>query len=62
MLINVYGSKETSLWLAADIVDANLFFRGEETYRVTVYVDGYKVGETRRHRSSREWVRWLRSL
>ena len=62
MLINVYGETESSLWSAADIVGANLFFRGEDGYRVTVYVDGYKVGETREHRSSREWVKWLRDL
>jgi len=62
MLINAYGGLESSLWPAADIVGANLCFRGENEYRVTVYVDGYKVGETREHRSSREWVRWLRSL
>lgn len=43
MLINVHGG--------------NPSFRGEETYRVTVYVDGHKVGETHRHRSSREWAR-----
>lgn len=62
MLINAYGDAGNALWAAADIVGANLFFRGENEYRVTVYVDGCKVGETRKHRSSREWVRWLRSL
>lgn len=62
MLINAYGEKESPLWLAASIVGANLCFRGENEYRVTVYVDGYKVGETREHKSSREWVRWLKSL
>lgn len=62
MLINAYGDAENALWVAADIIGANLFFRGENKYRVTVYVDGYKVGETHEHRDSREWVRWLRSL
>lgn len=62
MLINAYGEKESTLWPAAGIVGASLCFRGESEYRVTVYVDGYKVGETREHKSSREWVRWLRSL
>lgn len=62
MLIDVYGSKEVSLWTAADVVGAALFFRGGNEYRVTVYVGGYKVGETRKHRNPREWVDWIRSL
>lgn len=62
MLINAYGGVEGALQTAADLVGADSVFRGEETYRVTVYVGGYNVGETRRHMSSREWVRWLRSL
>ena len=62
MLINVYGEKDTTLWPAADITGAELFFRGGDEYRVTVYVGGYKVGETRKHRSSREWASWLRGL
>ena len=62
MLINAYGSRESSLWSAADIIGADLSFRGGDEYRVTVYVAGYKVGETRKHRSSGEWVSWLRSL
>ena len=62
MLINVYGGNDDAVRIAADIAGANLFFRWEETYRVTVYVDGYKVGETRKHMTSREWVNWLRSL
>lgn len=62
MLINAYGDQESSLWAAADIVGADLVFRGGETYRVTVYVAGYIVGETREHMNSREWVNWLRSL
>lgn len=62
MLINAHGDHELSLWSAADIVGADLYFRGGDTYLVTVYVGGYKVGETRKHRSSREWVEWIRSL
>ena len=62
MLINAYGDHETSLHVAASIIGADLVFRGGETYRVTVYVGGYNVGETREHKSSREWVRWLRNF
>lgn len=62
MLINAYGGVEDALWTAADLVGADLVFRGESEYRVTAYVGGYKVGETREHKDSREWVRWLRSL
>lgn len=54
MLINAYGGVEDALWVAADLVGADLVFRGEENYRVTVYVGGYKVGETCRHMSSWE--------
>ena len=57
MLINAYGGVEDALWTAADLVGADLIFRGEENYRVTVYAGGYRVGETCRHMSSREWVR-----
>ena len=62
MFVTVYGSEEGSLWTAADVVGADLSFRRGDEYRVVVYVDGYEVGETRKHRSSRDWVRWLRSL
>jgi len=62
MLINAYGGVEDALWAAAELVGADLVFRGEESYRVTVYVGGYKMGETCQHMSSREWVRWLRCL
>lgn len=62
MIINVYSSHDSELQAAARLVGANLLFRGENTYRVTVYADGYKVGETREHMSFREWVNWLRSL
>ena len=62
MLINAHGSREDSLWTAADVVGADLVFRGGTEYKVTVCVGGYEVGETREHLSSREWVSWLRSL
>lgn len=62
MLINAHGSREDSLWTAADVVGADLVFREGDKYRVTVHVGGYEVGETCEHRSSREWVGWLRSL
>lgn len=51
-----------ALWAAADVVGAELVFRGGSEYVVTVYVGGYKIGETCEHRNSREWVNWLRSL
>jgi hypothetical protein len=62
MLINVYGDEEIPLWSAADVIGANLFFRGGDEYRVTVHMAGYEVGETREHRDSRGWLDWLRSL
>lgn len=62
MLINACGDREISLWSAADVVGAELVFRGGSEYVVTVYVGGYKVGETRVHRSPQEWVKWLRSF
>lgn len=62
MLINAHGSREDSLWTAADVVGADLVFRGGNEYKVVVHVGGYVVGETREHRSSGEWVVWLRSL
>lgn len=46
MLTNAYGGVEDALWTVAGLVGADLVFRGEESYRVTVYVGGYKVGET----------------
>lgn len=45
MFIDAYGGVEDALWTAADLVGADLVFSGEESYRVTVYVGGYKVGE-----------------
>ena len=62
MQINVYGEHDTSLWAAADLSGAELFFRGGGTYRVTVYQDGHLIGDTRKKRNSREWLEWLRSL
>ena len=62
MLINVYGENDVTLWPAADLVGAELCFRGGDTYRVTVYRGGYQIGETCEKRYFREWVKWLRSL
>lgn len=62
MLINVYGGKDNTVRITADLVGVQLVFRGKDTYRVTVYTSGYKVGETRERRSFREWVNWFRSL
>lgn len=62
MLIDVYGEDDTALWVAADIVGAQLFFRRGDTYRVVVYQSGYQIGDTCEKRDSREWVKWLRSL
>lgn len=46
MPINAYWGVEDALWAAADLVGADLAFSGEESYGVTVFVGGYKVGET----------------
>nr|DAV65856.1 MAG TPA: hypothetical protein [Caudoviricetes sp.] len=62
MLINVYGEKDTTLWAAADLVGAQLVFRGGDTYRVVVYRDGYQVGDTCEKRGSREWFDWIVGL
>ena len=62
MLINVYGEHDTALWPAADLLGAELFFRGGDTYRVTVYQGGYQIGDTYNKRDSRGWLEWLRSL
>lgn len=62
MQINVHGEYDTSLWAAADLLGAELIFRGGEDYKVTVLQHGYLVGETRVKRDSREWYGWLRSL
>lgn len=62
MLINVYGEYDSTLWPAADLLGAELFFRGGDTYRVVVYQGGYQIGDTCKKRDSREWVEWIRSL
>ena len=62
MIVNVYGKHDTTLWAAADLVGAELFFRGGKDYVVTVYQNGYLIGKTCEGRDSREWVKWFRSL
>ena len=62
MLVVVHGDREISLWSAADVVGADLFFKEGDEYRVTVHVGGHKIGDTNEHRSPRQWVSWLRSL
>lgn len=62
MQINVYGGPDDALWPAADLLGAELFFRGGDTYRVTVYRGGYQIGDTCERRDSYEWLEWLRSL
>lgn len=62
MIINVHGEYDTTLWAAADLVGAELFFRGGGDYEVTVHRNGYLIGRTREKRNSREWVKWLKGL
>lgn len=62
MIVNVCGEYDTTLWAAADLVGAELFFRGGEDYEVTVYQNGYLIGKTCEKRNSREWVKWFRNL
>lgn len=62
MLVNVYGEDDSALLPAVYLLGIELIFIEGGTYRVTVYKDGYKVGDTCEKRSSREWVKWLRSL
>lgn len=62
MLVNVYGEDDSALLPAVYLLGIELIFRGGDTYRVTVYRDGYRVGDTCEKRDSREWVKWLRSL
>lgn len=62
MLINVYGERDTTLWTAADVLGAQLIFRGGDTYRVSVYRNGYQIGDTCEKRNCHEWFEWLRKL
>ena len=62
MQINVYGEHDTNLWAAADLLGAELIFRGGEDYMVVATLHGYQIGETRKKRDSRSWYEWLKSL
>lgn len=62
MLVDVYGEPDTALCPAIYLLGIELIFRGGDTYRVVVYKDGYKIGDTCERRDSREWVEWLRGL
>lgn len=62
MQINVHGEHDTDLWAAADLLGAELIFRGGGDYKVVVRQHGHRVGETRMKRDSRGWYEWLRNL